>query len=328
MAARVKQSPAAAQMSEAAKKFLDALAPAQQDKATFSYHAGERIFWYYPPLNQQGIPLKELNEKQRNLAYALVASGLTEKAYRQARGIIDHELILGEIEKKEGRTTWERDPDLYYFSVFGQPGSNDPWGWRAQGHHVSLNFSVLSGEVISTTPFFFGANPAEVREGPQKGLRILGVSEDLAFDLMNSLDSGQRAKAIINPEAPWDILTYNASRASFMPNEGLPASRMTGTQKELLLSLIAEYVSRVRTDLSQQKLAALRQEGLDQLHLTWAGPVEKAKAHYYRIAGGNFMIEFDNRQNGANHIHSVWRDVENDFGLDVLRDHLLLYHNV
>ena len=328
MATRVKQSTAAGQMSEAAQKFLDSLAPAQQAKATFSYYAGERILWYYPPLNQNGIPLKELNDKQRNLAYALMASGLTEKAYKQACAIIDHEVILGALEKKQGHVTWERDPGLYHFTVFGQAGGTEPWGWRVQGHHVSLHFSVVNGEVTSTTPFFFGANPAEVREGPKRGLRILGSSEDLAFELMSSLDAGQRSKAIINPEAPWDILTYNASRASFMPNEGLSASRLSGTQKEMLMSLIAEYVSRVRTDLSQQKLAKLRQEGLDHLYLTWAGPVDKAQAHYYRIAGGTFMIEFDNRQNGANHIHSVWRDVENDFGLDVLRDHLLMYHSV
>jgi len=328
MATQVRQSPAAAQMSEAAQKFLDSLAPAQRAKATFSYHDGERIFWYYPPLNRHGITVKELNQKQRDAAFSLMANSLTENAYKQARLIMDHESVLGPLEKEEGRVTWERDPELYSFTIFGQPGGAEPWGWRVEGHHVSLHFSVLNGEVISTTPFFFGANPAEVRKGPKQGLRILGVSEDLAFDLMNSLDSSQRSQAIINPEAPWDILTYNASRASFMSNEGLPASRMNGTQKEILMALITEYVGRVRTDLAQQKLAKLRQEGLDHLHLTWAGPVEKAKAHYYRIAGGNFMIEFDNRQNGANHIHSVWRDVENDFGLDVLRDHLLMYHSI
>jgi hypothetical protein len=274
------------------------------------------------------MPLKEMNEKQQALAYALMASALTEKAYQQARLIIDHESVLGPLEKEEGHVTWDRDPGLYYFTVFGEPDEKGPWGWRVQGHHVSLHFSVHNGEVIATTPFFFGANPAEVRKGPKTGLRILGVSEDLAFDLMNSLDVGQRSKAIINPEAPWDILTYNASKAAFMPNEGLAAARMSGTQKEALMALVTEYVGRVRTDLAQQKLATLRKEGLDHLYLTWAGPVEKGKAHYYRIAGGNFMIEFDNRQNGANHIHSVWRDVENDFGLDVLRDHLLMYHNV
>jgi hypothetical protein len=315
-------------MTEAAQKFLASLAPAQQAKTTFSYHDGERIFWYYPPLNRHGISLKELNQKQRDLAFGLMSSSLTEKAYQQARAIMDHESILGPLEKKQGHVTWERDPELYSWRVFSQPDIKGPWGWSVEGHHVSLHFSVFNGEVISMTPFFFGANPAQVPEGAKRGLRILAASEDLAFDLMNSLDAGQRSKAIINPEAPWDILTYNASRASFMPGEGLPASRLNGTQKEMLMAVIAEYVSRVRTDLSQQKLAQLRQQGLDHLHLSWAGPTQKGQAHYYRIAGGNFMIEFDNRQNGANHIHSVWRDVENDFGLDVMRDHLLLYHNV
>ena len=327
MATQTKPSPAAAQMIEAAQKLLDSLTPAQRSKATFDYYHGERVLWYYPPLNQNGIPLKEINDKQRDLAFALLASGLSPVGYHQARAIMDHEVILREIEKKTAATNYRRDPDMYFFSVFGAPDSKGPWGWRAQGHHISLHFSVFDGQVISLTPFFFGSNPAEVREGPKKGLRILDACEDLAFELMNSLDSGQRGKTIVSPEAPFDILTFNATRACFLDNEGLPASTMSATQKQILMALITHYVARVRTDLSQQKLDQLKKEGLDGLHLTWAGSTDKSRGHYYRIAGGNFLIEFDNRQNDANHIHSVWRDVENDFGMDVLQNHLLIYHN-
>ena len=257
---------------------------------------------------------------------AVLASGLTPDSYEQAKLIIEHENVLGPLEKDQGIKTFVRDTELYYFTIFGEPGPTDPWGFRVEGHHISIHFSIMGERVISTTPFFFGANPAEVRKGPKTGLRILGVREDLAFDLMNSLNENQVEESIICDAAPADIVTFNASKASLMTYEGLPASKMNGAQKELLLALVAEYVNQVRSDLAEQKLAALEADGLDHLYLAWAGPVTKDEPHYYRIHGGDFVVEFDNRQDGANHIHSVWRDVENDFAADVLRDHLLLYH--
>ena len=287
---------------------------------------GERFFWYYPPLNRHGLPLLEMDAGQRKLAYAIMASGLTDTSYEQAKLIIEHEDVLGPLEKEQNNVTFLRDTERYYFTVFGEPGGQDPWGWRVEGHHVCLNYSIWGDKVISVTPFFFGANPAEVRKGPKTGLRILGNREDLAFELMDSLDSGQRSKALIYDEAPSDILTYNSTKVSLPREEGLPAARMSGTQKEVLMSLLTDYVSQVRSDVSQEKLNAFKEEGIDHIHLAWAGPVEKGKAHYYRLHGGNFVVEFDNRQDGANHIHSVMRDVENDFAADVLRDHLVLYH--
>ena len=313
-------------MAAACSRFLDSLSAEQRAKATFSYEDGERIFWYYPPLNRHGLPLRDMDARQRQLAYALIASALADKAYHQAAQIIEHESILGELEREEGIITFVRAPELYYFTVFGEPGGKDPWGWRAEGHHISLNFSIWGPKVMSMTPFFFGANPAEVKRGPKKGLRILGAREDLAFELMNSLDSSQRSKAIIYDTAPYDIITSNSSRVSLPLEEGLPASRMLGTQREILMALVTEHVSQVRDDISKQRLAALKEDGLSRLHLAWAGSVERDTPHYYRIHGGNFVVEFDNYQNGANHIHSVWRDVANDFAVDVLREHLLLYH--
>ena len=319
-------SPAAAQMSQAGANFLDSLSQDQRAKATFQYMDGERVFWYYPPLNRHGLPLRDMDPKQRELAHALMATGLTDQSYQQAKLIIEHENVLGPLEKEQGMVTFVRDPELYYFTVFGEPGGEDPWGWRVEGHHVCLNYSVWGDKVISMTPFFFGSNPAEVRKGDKTGLRILGAREDLAFELMESLDAGQRSKATIYDEAPLDILTYNSSKVSLPREEGLPGSRMSGTQKEMMLSLIAEYVHQVRSDLAQEKLGVLREQGVDNIHLAWAGPVDKNQAHYYRLHGGNFVVEFDNRQDGANHIHSVWRDIENDFASDVLREHLILYH--
>ena len=313
-------------MLDACSSLLESLSPDQRSVTTYPYLDGERIFWYYPPLNRHGLPLRDMDADQRGLAYRLMATGLTDSSYERAKLIIDHESVLGPLEKEEGRISFVRDPELYYFTVFGEPGGEDPWGWRVEGHHVSLHFSVWKGEVISTTPFFFGANPAEVRKGPKKGLRILDTREDLAFELMDSMDAGQRSKAIIYDQAPWDILTYNSSKASLPAEEGLSVPKMSGTQREILLSLVTEYVNQVRPELAEPKLAELREEGFERMHWAWGGPVDMGQAHYYRIHGGNFVVEFDNRQNGANHIHSVWRDVENDFAEDVMREHLLAYH--
>ena len=317
----------AAGMTKAAKRFVESLSGDQRDKTIYEYMDGERIFWYYPPVNRHGIPLRDMDDDQRQLAYSLMETGLTDRSFDQAKLIIEHESVLGPLEKEAGVTSFVRDPDLYYWTVFGDPGSDkEPWGWRVEGHHISLNFSLWGDKFLSMTPFFFGANPAEVRRGPKKGLRILDQREDLAFELMNSLDKGQSSKATIYGEAPYDILTYNASRVSLPPEEGLPASKMNDTQKDILRNLVNVYVNQVRTDMAQEKLQRLEEEGFDGLHWAWGGPVEEGREHYYRIHGGNFVVEFDNRQNGANHIHSVWRDVENDFANDVLREHLLLYH--
>ena len=317
----------AAGMTKAAKRFVESLSGDQRDKTIYEYMDGERIFWYYPPVNRHGLALRDMDDDQRQIAYSLMETGLTDRSFDQAKLIIEHESVLGPLEKEAGVRSFVRDPDLYYWTVFGDPGSDkEPWGWRVEGHHISLNFSLWGDKFLSMTPFFFGANPAEVRKGPKKGLRILDQREDLAFELMNSLDQGQTSKATIYGEAPYDILTYNASRVSLPPEEGLPASKMNDTQKDILRNLVNVYVNQVRTDMAQEKLQRLEDEGFDGLHWAWGGPVEEGKEHYYRIHGGNFVVEFDNRQNGANHIHSVWRDVENDFANDVLREHLLLYH--
>ncbi|MCI0897516.1 MAG: DUF3500 domain-containing protein [Chloroflexi bacterium] len=317
---------AVGQITDAAKAFVNSLNAEQKAKALFEYMDGERVFWYYPPMNRHGLALRDMEPAQRELAMAVLASGLTPESYEQAKLIIEHEEVLGPLEKEKGIVSFRRDVELYYFTIFGEPGGKDPWGWRVEGHHISIHFSIMDDKVISTTPFFFGVNPAEVRKGPKNGLRILGGREDLAFDLMHSLDDKQVEESIICDAAPADIVTFNASKASLMTYEGLPASKMNGAQKELLMALVSEYVNQVRSDLAGQKLADLEKTGLDHLHFAWAGPVSKDEPHYYRIHGGDFVVEFDNRQDGANHIHSVWRDVENDFAADVLRDHLILYH--
>ena len=317
---------AARQMAAACGDLLESLDAAQRARATFPYLDGERLFWYYPPLNRHGLPLLAMNDEQQGLAKRIMEASLSEKGYQQACAIIDHELILQEQERAEGSLHWARDPGRYYFTIFGDPNGADPWGWRAEGHHLSLHFSVWGRRVISMTPFFFGSNPAEVRHGAKRGLRILARREDLAFELMESLDRAQQSQAVIYDKAPYDILTYNSTRAVLPREEGLPARRLDAAQRALLTALVETYVSQVRSDVARHKLEHLRSEGIDHLHVAWAGPVARREGHYYRIHGGNFLVEFDNCQNQANHVHSVWRDLDNDFAQDVLRDHLLLYH--
>ena len=315
-----------AAMVDSARRWLASLDASQRSKATYHYLDGERIFWYYPPLNRHGLPLRDMDDRQRALALELLATGLTEDANRQARLIIEHEDVLGPLEAEWGQVTWPRDPQLYYWTVFGEPGRAEPWGWRAEGHHLSVHYSVWGDQVIAVTPFFFGANPAEVRKGPKEGLRILARREDLAIELINSLDANQRRRAIIHDKAPWDILGYNASKQPVHNDEGIAGRDLNGAQQEILMTLIAEYVNGVPAPVAEQRLAAIRDTGLDDYRLIWAGGTDRARDHYYRIHGGQFIVEFDNIQNGANHIHSVWRDVENDFAQDVLRDHRMLYH--
>ena len=315
-----------ANMTDAAVKFTDSLSEGQKSKACFHYFDAEKLFWYYPPINRHGLALRDMAENQRDLAFNLMATGLTRQSYSQARKIIDLEDVLGALEKEQGHVTWNRDPELYYFTIFGDPKDSEPWGWRAEGHHISLHFSVWKGKVISTTPFFFGSNPAEVRQGPKNGQRVLNNREDIAYTLINELDAGQKGRAIIWDEAPLDIVTYNSSKVSLPREEGLPLSKMSNIQKTIATSLISEYVNQVHEELALTKMKELNEYGVDNIYFAWAGSTQPGQEHYYRLHGGNFVVEFDNRQNGANHIHSVWRDVENDFAQDVLRQHILAYH--
>ena len=319
------------EMAAACVKFVDSLSADQKTKTIYHFNDGERIFWYYPPMNRHGLPLRDMDENQRTLAYALMASGLSETANTRAHQIIQHELILGSMEKTAGIRSFVRDPDLYYWTVFGDPLGSDPWGWRIEGHHISIHMHIYGDDVISTTPFFFGSNPAVVPDGlPNAGRSILGNREALALELANTLDSSQRSTAVIAEDAPWDILSYNASKVVIPKEQGLRGGQMNGTQKEMLLSLITEYTSQVRDDIADKGvgkvLNQIREDGVENFHFAWSGGMEHRQNHYYRIHSGDFVIEYDNRQNDANHIHSVLRDVENDFGIDVLREHLLLFH--
>lgn len=311
--------PAADEMSAAAARFLESLSADQKAKATYPLGDAERLNWHFIPKDRNGLPLKAMSPEQRQRAHALLASGLSRRGFDKVTNIISLELILRDLERNSPRMN--RDPELYYFTIFGAPGPKNTWAWRVEGHHLSVNFTVVRGEFFSGTPSFLGANPAEVRTGPRKGLRVLAAEEDLARQLVQSLDPEQRKLAIIEATAPRDIVTGAEKKAKSLGDAGLGAGRMTLPQRELLSKLLEEYLNRNRPDLAADDLKKIRTAGLDKVLFAWAGSTEPGQGHYYRVQGPTFLLEYDNTQNEANHIHAVWRDFENDFGDDILRRH-------
>jgi hypothetical protein len=241
------------------------------------------------------------------------------------------EQILKETEAG-GRGNIQRDPDGYFVTVFGEPSETGLWGFRIEGHHLTLNFTINQGKVLADSPAFMGANPAEVKQGPRVGLRVLGREEDLGRELVQSLDAQQKAVGVVNATAPGEIQTGENLNIDMIPNfdikkpTGIQASRLNPKQMETLTALIEEYAYRMPVELADATMAEIKQPGLDKVYFTWAGGLNKGELHYYRVHGPSFLIEFNNTQNQGNHVHSVWRDLKNDFGRDILKEHLKTAH--
>ena len=307
------------EMARAANNFLAALSSDQQKKATFEFKHEERYNWHFVPRERKGLPLKEMAPEQRALAHALLSSGLGQRGYVETVTIISLEQILKETEQGRGPT---RDPELYFFSIFGTPGPKETWGWRVEGHHVALNFTLVNGRAAAGQPAFLGSNPGEVRQGPRKGLRVLGAEEDLGRKLAQSLDEGQRKQAVLPGEAPKEIITGNSRKAMLDNPAGLTVKQMTEAQRQTFLALLDVYARRLRTELAEQDLRKIMDADIEKVRFAWAGSMEPGQPHYYRLHGPTFLVEYDNTQNNANHIHTVWRDLtNNDFGEDALRRH-------
>ncbi len=356
-------------MGEASAQFMASLAGEQRAKALLDFaDLSERTRWYYTPNPRRGLPLRAMTRHQQRLAHQLVALGLSRTGFATAAAIIGLEMILDAVEE------WQvpepgRDPGLYYLSIFGEPDLRKPWGWRFEGHHLSLNYTIVDSRIVSPTPTFFGANPAEVALGGVGTLRPLAGVEDIARELVHALNPEQRRAAILSPAAPPDIVMSNrpmvvagavplptplmqgrpfseaeaeqlqrfkralgysdeheeALRYTSTP-KGLPASALTAAQREMLMAVLREYINRMPEELAEIEMAQLQPHGLDSIHFVWAGSVERRQPHYYRLEGSRFLVEYDETQNDANHIHSVWRDITNDFGADVLAQHYALAH--
>ncbi len=323
--AMVASQKSAANMSKAAAQFLDGLSADQRAKAALPFDGEERLRWHFIPnemFPRKGLMIKDMNETQRRLAHDLLRTGLSARGYNKITSIIELEDILKAIETG-GKMA--RNKEEYLFSVFGTPGTKGAWGWRVEGHHISLRFTIADGAVsrnLSSTPMFLGANPAEVRDGDKKGLRVLGDEEDAARALVMALSSDQQKQAIINAVAPTDILTMNKNDIAPLPDQGVTFASLQPAQQALLRRLIEVYTSTMEADVAAERLAKITAAGMDTVRFAWAGETEKGKKHYYRIQGPTFLVEYDNTQNNGNHIHSVWRDFNGDFGRDLLREHL------
>lgn len=307
---------------ETANRFLSSLDDGQRAKATFKFDDDERMNWHFIPKERKGLPLREMAPYQKHLASALLSAGLSQTGYIKAVTIMSLEDVLRILERDAGE---HRNPEKYYFSIFGSPSATDSWGYRVEGHHLSQNYTVVNGEVIDA-PSFFGANPAEVRQGPRKGLRTLAAEDDLGLRLIQTLDNPDRKTAIVEPTAYKDILTA-ASRKAALEGQpsGLIASKLGSKQFDLLMALMTEYAGNVPGQLAQRRKTQIERAGKD-IHFAWSGGINQGDPHYYRVQTASFLIEFDDTQDHANHIHSVWRDFNGDFGADLLKMHYATGH--
>lgn len=311
--------PAAEEMAAAAKKFLSSLTSEQKPKASFDFASDERFNWHFVPKERNGLTLKDMSPEQRQLALTLLASGLSTQGYQKATNIMSLESILAEMEGPGRR--FPRDPVLYHVLIFGQPEAKGTWGWRFEGHHFSSSFTIVDGKLFASTPSFLGSNPAEVRQGPRQGLRVLGGEEDRARELIKSLTPEQQKAAIFDATAPKEIFTEAKRRVEALEAKGIVAAKLDKKQRALLMKLIEEYVNRVRPELAREDLKKIKKAGVDKILFAWAGGTEKGEGHYYRVQGPTFLLEYDNTQNNNNHVHAVWRDFQGDFGADLLSKH-------
>lgn len=300
-------------------QFISSLTSPQKSKIVHEFKEDTREDWHFLPWSsyqRQGLPLKELTANQKKLVHKLLQSSLSETGYKQTTEIIGLENVLAAI---SGDSVY-RDPQKYYVSIYGNPANEDTWMWTFEGHHVSLHFTTVA-DMVSYSPRFFGSNPGRIMDGEHKGFSPLVNEEDLGLALVNMLSDNQKKIAIFNDKAYNDIQSWNNSVAEKLPSEGILVSDLNANQKKQLMRIIYEYVSTIPTDQAKEKMDAIRNEELDEMRFAWAGATVLGKAHYYRIQAKSFMIEFDNSQDNANHIHSVWRDFDGDFGRDLLKEH-------
>jgi hypothetical protein len=309
-------------MQLAAGKFIASLTPELKEKATFAFDDAHRLKWYFTPqqakrsFTRKGVRLEEMNADQKAAAMALLKTGLSRTGYEQATTILTLEGLLNELEGGKGGMV--RNTGWYFVSVFGEPSGTGKWGWRFEGHHLSVNYTLDRGEVVSATPLLFAANPADVKDGEKKGLRALPAIEDHARALIKSLDEKQDAVARQGKE--FAEIKEGQPRADVGNPVGIPAADLTGAQRETLQKLLAAYTDRMPEDVAaaEQKRAVSTPPG--KLFFAYSGSPVPGKPYTYRIYAPEFVVEFlnvqaDSARNPANHIHSAWRRLPADFAL-------------
>lgn len=315
-------------MHNAVENFVNLLDKNQKIQAQYSYDHLERYVWNYIPLNdRKGLSLNEMNPAQKAAAIALMKTALSDEGYKKATSIMQLEKVLKQIENRPATDNY-RDTGKYYFAIFGEPSNSSIWGWRLDGHHLSLNFSIDSNKIVAGTPSFFGANPAVVLTGPQKGLEILKKENELSFKLLHLLNKGQLGKAMIDSIAPGDIITKANRQALIKEPQGISFGEMTTNQKNVFIQLLSLYIHRYTHLFAAGMMKDIETAGMEKLLFAWAGSTEDGPGHprYYRIQGPTIIIEYDNTQNNGNHVHTIIRDLKNDFGGDVLLEHYKKSH--
>lgn len=318
---------AAAEMADSAQRFLKSLDPKQKAQASIALADPKRMFWHYfpdsmlqPQGGRRGLPIKDMSPQQKLLAYGLLSTALSHRGYLQSISIMTLEAILRDVEGGNPG----RDPELYHVAIHGVPSTTTTWGWSFEGHHLSVNLTLVDGQRFSVTPSFFGSNPAVVRTGPLEGLEILASEQRLARDLVRSLTPEQRKLAVISQKAPRDIITGAARQVAanrFQPPQGIPFDRLDPKQQQLLLTLVRQFAEKYRTEILDQIRQRTPIDDGHEMCFAWAGGIEPGEGYYFRIQTPQFLFEFDNTQNNANHIHAVWRQFDGDFGEDLLRRH-------
>jgi len=316
-----------AQMADAANGFLAALPAEQRTRASFAFDAPQRFRFHFVPTEtfpRQGLTIREMGPAARQAAHALLRAGLSQRGYMTATQVMETEGILSGLEG--GRGQFVRDPELYFVSVFGTPSTTGSWGWRWEGHHLSLQFTVVDGAVTVSSPTFLGANPAEVPDGPYRGRRVLGRQEDAGRALLGSLDPAQRAVAIRANINPTDVLARVAIDPDPLAPVGVEARTLSTVQRELLMEIVHAFTDVMAPEIGALRLARLERAGVDNLRFAWAGGTKRGEMSYFRVQGPTFLIEFSNTLNDPNHIHSGWREFGAEFGRDILAEHMRQDH--
>ncbi len=318
-------------MVNSANRFLASLTTEQRQRATFAFEdTEERLYTHFIPpetFERRGVTVKEMSQAQRDAAHDLLASGLSQRGYMTVREIMEAEGILEMLEGPDRQ--FARDPLAYHVTVFGTPSNDGNWGWRWEGHHLSLHFTVVGGNVTVSTPTFLSASPAEIPEGPRRGMRPLGRQEDAARALLGSLTPEQRSVAIINEVAPTNVVAGVVSGLGALAPQveplspvGIGARELSLVQKDLLWEIVEAYTAVMSPDIEALRLAKIRQDGVEDITFAWAGGTLRGEVSYFRVQGPSFLIEFDHTQRDPNHVHSQWRDFDGDFGRDLLGEHL------
>jgi hypothetical protein len=323
-----------ARMRQTAASFLASLSPDLRDRATPALDSPARTSWHYLPVwahpRDAGVMLGDLSDEQRVAAYRMLEIGLSDRGYLKAAGIVHLDDILRpiviEFLEREGEQedlglddARQFGSDFYLVAVFGDPTGQDPWGWRFEGHHLSLNFTSVDGLVVGT-PTFMGSNPARIQAGPEAGWRVLAGEEDLGRAFLASLAPDERSAARIAGATPADIMAGPGAKDRLSSLEGVTASGLRPDQRSLLRNLIEQYVGNLHGELAAAELAAMEAEGFGNVHFAWAGSTAAGELLYYRVHGPTLLIEFDNTLNSANHIHTIFRG-RDDLGMDLLKQH-------